>query len=76
MAQQSKSLEQMINELPPDLYQEAVDFVRFLFEKKARKPKKIKLDWAGSLRDLRDQYTSVDLQHEIKDMWDQEDVSS
>lgn len=78
MAEQTRSLEEMIKELPPDLYREAADFVQFLFEKRMPKPKrrrKPKLDWAGALSDLRDQYTSVELQHEILKDWE-EDVSS
>jgi len=35
-------------------------------EKKMRKgKKKPKFDWAGTLKDLRSQYTSVGLQHKI-----------
>ena len=61
-----KSIEERIKELPPELQQEVEDFVEFLIEKRVRKPKsQLKLDWRGALRDLRDQYTSVELQHEI-----------
>ncbi len=35
----------------------------------------LKLDWRGALRDLRDKYTSVELQHKITDWWGR-DVSS
>jgi len=31
--------------------------------------KKLRLDWAGALKDMRDQYTSVELQHKILDYW-------
>ena len=46
------------------------DFVEFLLEKRAAKLKaekggKLKLDWRGALRDLRDKYTSVELQHKV-----------
>lgn len=65
-----KRVEEMIKELPPELQQEVEDFVQFLIEKRARKPKgQLKLDWRGALRDLRDQYTSVDLQHKILAWW-------
>jgi hypothetical protein len=77
MAEKTRTLEEMIKDLPPELYREAADFVQFLYEKRVRKPKgKLKLDWRGGLSDLRDKYTSVELQHEIRDMWDDEDVSS
>ncbi len=65
-----KPLEERIRELPPDLAQEVEDFLDFLLEK--RRPKAggtLKLDWAGALTDLRDQYTSVDLQHKALEWW-------
>jgi hypothetical protein len=55
-----------IEQLPPDLQQKVWDFVEFLLEKRRKKPKgKPRFDWAGALKDLRDQYTSVQLQHQI-----------
>ena len=40
----------------------------FLMEKRGRKPKgRLKLDWKGALQDMKDQYTSVELQHKIQD---------
>ena len=61
-----KSLEQKIKELPTELQQEVEDFVDSLTERQERRVRsQLKLDWRGSLRDLRDQYTSVEFQHEI-----------
>lgn len=63
-----RSIEERIKELPPELQQEVEDFVEFLIEKRVHRPRpkaQLKLDWRGALRDLRDQYTSVELQHEI-----------
>lgn len=61
-------LEEIIKELPSDLPQEVTDFARFLMEKRARKPKgKMNLDWLGALEDMKDQYTSVELQHKIQE---------
>ena len=61
-----QNIEQIIKELPPELRQEVEDFVKFLLEKRVRKPRgKFKFEWAGALKDLRDQYTSVELQHKI-----------
>jgi hypothetical protein len=69
-----KSIEEKIKELPPELQQEVEHFVDFLIEKRAREPKgRLKLDWRGALRDLRDQYTSVELQHKILRRWDEGD---
>ena len=71
-------LEELIKELPPDLHQEAEDYISFLIEKRAKKPKgDLKLDWIGALEDMSDQYSSVELQHKILDWWDEEqDVPS
>ncbi len=58
--------------LPPDLQKEVEDYIDFLIEKKVnrpRAPQKIAFSWEGALKDLRNKYTSVDLQHEILKMW-------
>jgi hypothetical protein len=58
-----KSIEDKIRELPPELQQEVEDFVEFLLERRTRKPaRKLRQDWAGALRDYRDQFTSLELQ--------------
>lgn len=67
------SLEELIKELPPELHEEAEDFISFLIEKRARKPKRdLKLDWIGALQDLGDRCSSVELQHKILDWWDED----
>jgi len=61
-----KMLEEMVRELSPELQQEVEDFVEFLIKKRLKRARtKPKFNWAGSLKDLRDQYTSVELQHKI-----------
>lgn len=58
-----ESIEQLIRELPPDLRQEVRDFVESLLQKRRQKPgRKLRQDWAGALRDYRDQYTALELQ--------------
>jgi len=65
-----KTLEEVIKELPPELQKEVGDFAQFLLEKQAKKPKgKFKFNWEGALQDLRDQYTSVELQHKVLEWW-------
>lgn len=60
-----KTIEEIIKELPPEAQQE----VRVLAESllaRAKKPRrKPRFDWAGALADMKDQYTSVELQHKI-----------
>lgn len=59
-------LKEYLEKLPPDLEQEVKDFIEFLLEKWAKEPRnKPKFDWAGSLKELRNEYTSVELQHKI-----------
>ena len=60
------SLEDRIKGLPPDPRREGEDFVNFLINRRMRRPKgKMTFSWAGALTDLRDQYTSIELQHKI-----------
>ena len=61
-------IEQKIKMLPPELQHEVEDFIEFLIEKrKAKRGKKLRQDWAGALRDFRDQYTSLELQKKSLD---------
>jgi len=63
-------LERLVKELPPELHREAEDFLEFLLTKRSRKEKRaLKLDWRGGLADLRDRYTSVELQHKAQEWW-------
>jgi hypothetical protein len=56
-------LEQLIQELPPDLKAEVRDFVEFLRTQHDRStPRRLRQDWAGTLH-APEQSTSVDLQH-------------
>ncbi len=58
-----ESIQEMVKALPPELQREAEDFIRFLLEKRAKKKgKKLRQDWAGALKDFREQYTSLKLQ--------------
>ncbi len=68
-----KTVEEVVEltkKLPERLQEEVRDFARFLGEKRARPTrKKLRLDWARGLKDLRDEYTSVELQHKSLDWW-------
>jgi hypothetical protein len=42
------------------------DFVEYLLAKqRSSTRRKPQFDWAGALKDMRDDYTSVELQHEL-----------
>jgi hypothetical protein len=61
-------IEELIRDLPPELHREVEDFVEFLLEKRVKRPRvKPNFNWAGALKDLRNQYTSVELQHQISE---------
>jgi hypothetical protein len=59
----AEELKELIDQLPPEFQEEVRDFVEFLLKRKAcRRGRKLRQDWAGALRDYRDQYTSLELQ--------------
>lgn len=65
-----ESIEELMEKLPPDLQKEVKDFAMFLVEKKAKpRRKKLRLTWAGGLREFRDQYTSQELQKKSLEWW-------
>ncbi|HHV80519.1 MAG TPA: DUF2281 domain-containing protein [bacterium] len=61
-----KELEQKIQQLDEDLKREVLDYVEFLLKKykgEETKKKKFNFDWEGGLSEIRDEFTSVELQH-------------
>ena len=62
------SLQEMLQKLPPDLQAEVRDFAEFLLERKAPQMQRpMKFNWEGALKDMRQQFTSVELQHQISE---------
>ena len=63
-------LKELIEKLPPELQKEVEDFVEFLLERKVhRKQKKLRLSWAGALKEYRDRFTSLELQKKALEWW-------
>ena len=61
----TKPLQEMVQELPPAMRVEVHRFVEFLLAKRARQAEgELRQDWAGALRDYRQQYTSLELQRQ------------
>lgn len=62
-----------IRKLPDHLVPVVLDYVEFLLDKYGSKEiakgdeNKFKFDWEGGLSKLKDQYTSVELQHKAMD---------
>ena len=58
-----KPLEELVQELPPDMRAEVRDFVESLLAKRGRHPgRTLRQDWAGALSEYRYQYTALELQ--------------
>ena len=63
MAESTKSLSELVQELPPELTGEVRDFIEFLLSKRDHTAEyKLRQNWAGALREHREQYTSLELQ--------------
>jgi hypothetical protein len=66
MQDQTKSTEELFNRLAPESQQEVRNFIEFLIAKQKVRPRRQpQFDWAGALTEMRDQYSSVDLQHQL-----------
>lgn len=59
-------LEQLVKDLPPNLQREVEDFAQFLVEKRHETPtaRFLQQDWAGGLREFREQYSALELQQQ------------
>jgi hypothetical protein len=65
-----KSLEELIKELPPQLQNEVREYAQYLVDTKVKpKRKYLRMDWAGGLREYRDQFTSLQLQKKALEWW-------
>ena len=63
-------LEELMSKLPPELHKEVEEFLEFLLKKQEKKRTgAFKLDWRGELRDFRNRYTSVEIQHKAQEWW-------
>ncbi len=66
MSEQTKTLEELVREVPPEYEAELRDYVQSLVARRSIHPAvKPEFTWAGALENLRDRYTSVELQHRI-----------
>jgi hypothetical protein len=68
-----KPVTDIVDQLPPELQQEVYDFAKYLLETKGqRKQNRLRMTWAGGLKNLRDQYTSLELQEKSLEWQDEE----
>ncbi len=66
----NKEIETKIKELPDELKREVLDYIEFLTNKyklKKKRKRSFKFDWEGGLEELKDKFTSVELQHKSKE---------
>jgi len=60
------TLVEFVAQLPADIQIEVRNYAEFLLDKRSkRKHRCPDFSWEGALNDLAEQYSSVDLQHEI-----------
>ena len=70
MEGQWKSIEEAVRLLPSEIRDQVRDYIDSLLEKRVRAlGAELRLDWRGALRDLRDQYTAVELEHKAAEWW-------
>ena len=67
-----QKLEEVAEQLPPEMYREVQHFAEFLLQKYTSQPRaKPEFKWAGALKELREDYSSVELQHKLAE-WREE----
>jgi len=61
----NQAIEAKLDELPENSKREVLDYIEFMLHKYGKKTKrgKFRFDWEGGLSDLKEEYTSVELQH-------------
>jgi len=64
----NKSIQEIWDDLTPDLQQQVRDFAEFLLYKHRTSAKPLQLKWAGALRDYKN-LSAQDLQREVLDSW-------
>jgi hypothetical protein len=60
-------IQRKVGQLPDTLQQEVLDYIEFLlykYEPPTAPPQKFRFDWEGGLVALKNDYTSVELQHQ------------
>lgn len=62
---QAQEIIELVSVLAPESQQQVREFVKALIAKQQLRKDIPEFDWADSLTELRDKYTSVDLQHQI-----------
>lgn len=64
-----QNLSESIDKLSPDLQQKVFDYIEQLTGNRKKKRKKLSLNWAGGLKEYKDQFTSLELQKKSLEWW-------
>ena len=64
-----QSLSESINNLPADLQRKVFDYIDEITKNRKKKRKKFSLNWAGGLKEYKDQFTSLELQKKSLEWW-------
>jgi len=67
----AETVEQAVQLLPPEIRDQVREFIESLLaeQNKLTEYRKPTLSWRGALQDLKEQYTSVELQHKALEWW-------
>lgn len=57
-----QSIAKEFDSLPQDLQLKVIDYINELKQKKKTKKKRLSMNWAGGLKEYKDQFTSLELQ--------------
>jgi len=64
------SIDSKLKKLSNEMQKEVEDFIDLLIEKKyKRSSNKLKLNWAGGLKEYRDKFSSLELQKKVTEWW-------
>lgn len=59
--------------LPLEFQKKVLEYIDFLeYQGKNKKKQKLGFSWAGGLKELKEKYGSVELQHQILNLWSSE----
>lgn len=64
----AEAIRRKLDELPAELEKEVLNFIDFLLQKHRKKVDKgFLFDWEGGLSELKNKYTSIELQHKASE---------
>lgn len=71
---QIEEINEMLHKLPSEALNEVAHYIEFISKKFPYKTEEqfIGLSWAGGLKDLKEKYTSLELQKESLNWWQKE----